>query len=251
MNYLFSRSPSPMIGGAIPQLWVDADDDNKRIMNGSDISELKNKSASGLNDFQQATQAQQPLYSASGINGKGCIESVNTDGDDVLLSTTTTSGSKNIFLQFVFKPTALSLLPASTLCYVSFDGGAELLYIVVTIISPGVNKIRSKIWNGSVDIDVIAAINPIVFGNIYLITVIYDITNNQHILRINGVQQGTNTAGLSGSYSDIQLSLPNADVAPRGMSSLTGAFFYQNTIPSIESIKMRERYLANRYNINI
>lgn len=253
MNYLQlqSRSPAPLAAGGIPQVWVDADDDNKRIMNGSDISELKNKSAGTLNNFQQATQALQPLYSISGINGKGCIESVNTDADDVLLSTTTLSGSKNILLQLVFKPVALSVLPASTLCYVVFSGGAELLYIVVTVISPGVNKIRSKIYNGSTDVDVISAVNPIVFGDVYLITVIYDIDNNQHILRINGVQQGTTTTSLSGSYSDIKLSLPNADIPPRAMSSLTGAFLYQNIIPSIEVIKMRERYLANRYNINI
>ncbi len=75
-------------GGFLPtdlgnlELWLDAE---KGItLNGADVSAWADQSGSG-NDFDQTTDSKQPLFVASGINGRNSIE-INTDTDELLRS---------------------------------------------------------------------------------------------------------------------------------------------------------------------
>ena len=54
------------------QLWLDASDSSTVTLNGSNVSEWRDKSASGIN-YSQATAAYQPGYSTSYKNGKNAI----------------------------------------------------------------------------------------------------------------------------------------------------------------------------------
>jgi len=54
-------------------LWLDADDSDTITLNGTDVSQWDDKSGNGYH-ASQAVAAAQPLYVASGLNGKGSVE---------------------------------------------------------------------------------------------------------------------------------------------------------------------------------
>ncbi|MFM6881720.1 MAG: hypothetical protein ACKPKK_13905, partial [Dolichospermum sp.] len=70
-------------------LWLDAADSSTIILNGSTVSQWNDKSGNGRNAIQ-ATAANQPAYTANGLNGKPVL---TFDGiNDFLVSSTGTYG---------------------------------------------------------------------------------------------------------------------------------------------------------------
>ena len=61
-------------------LWFDAEDTNSITLNGSNVSQWRDKSGNARH-ASQATAANQPTYLAAGFNGKPTLQ---TDGNDVL-----------------------------------------------------------------------------------------------------------------------------------------------------------------------
>lgn len=59
-------------------LWLDAEDSASITLNGSNVSQWKDKSG-GNRHFAQGSGADQPLYSVTGFNGKPAIENVSND----------------------------------------------------------------------------------------------------------------------------------------------------------------------------
>lgn len=68
--------------GASLALWLDADDASTITLNGSNVSQWDDKSGNARN-ATQASAANQPTYSASGINGKPMVQGDNSN--DVLI----------------------------------------------------------------------------------------------------------------------------------------------------------------------
>jgi hypothetical protein len=77
--------------GASLALWLDADDAETIILNGSTVSQWNDKSGSGRN-ANQTDAARQPAYLPTGFNGKPTLQ---TDGND-FLSLGVTSLGRNV-----------------------------------------------------------------------------------------------------------------------------------------------------------
>lgn len=69
---------TPAALGTNLALWLDADDASTITLNGSNVSQWSDKSGNNRN-ATQATAASQPLYSATGFNGKPTVENVSGD----------------------------------------------------------------------------------------------------------------------------------------------------------------------------
>lgn len=66
-------------------LWLSPQDASTITLNGSDVSDIADKSGNG-NDFAQTTAVIQPLYNTTGINGRNTITCVHAN-DEHLLNT--------------------------------------------------------------------------------------------------------------------------------------------------------------------
>ncbi len=246
-HFLPNLIPHFTTTGKFPDLWVDPDNEDKRILNINDISELKKKNVGSLQNPQQTNIARQPAFQASGINGRGCLETINTDADDVLISSNPAFASgKDFVVQYAFKFIAHSVIPASYPYQIEFAGAVAQF---IPVINATDSRLVSRIFQG-VTKDAISSINPLSVNGEYIATHIYDFSNNSHIFRLNGVQQGTSTTTLTGTPTGVDITYFNL-TAFRAMSGLMGASALQFSIPPLPAIKRRERRLANYYNIQI
>lgn len=240
--------PHPMVSGEVPELFMDANDDN-RVSTRSDppnllITSLRNKSTGSLNNFFQPALDKQPRLQANGINGLGSIESRDTD--DVLESVNTVSAAPvNFYLQFVWRMTAV---PPSTIYAMSMNFGGGFQYFLVR--TPATGKMQSRPFLGS-SVGIIESIAAINADTTYIFTVIYDQPNSLHKFTINGVVQGTSSSLVSNNYSDRNNFLMNHVSVPISGASLGGTFLFHRRIPTDLTIARRTRYLANRYNVTV
>lgn len=79
------------LGSALLTAWYDAADGNTITLNGTNVAQWADKSGNSGRDLSQATASNQPLYSATGMNG---LATVTFDGvADRLTGTLTTATS--------------------------------------------------------------------------------------------------------------------------------------------------------------
>lgn len=60
-------------------LWLDASDATTITLNGSTVSEWRDKSGAGAPAAAQSTAASQPAYNATGVNGRGSVDFDSTE----------------------------------------------------------------------------------------------------------------------------------------------------------------------------
>lgn len=82
-----SKQSGGLPAGIVPKVWLDASDTTTYTLNGSTVSEWRDKSANAY-VFSQGTAANQPTRITSGLNGKNTIE---WGGNDKLDSTAAAS----------------------------------------------------------------------------------------------------------------------------------------------------------------
>jgi len=96
-------------------LWLDAADASTITLNGSTVSQWNDKSGNGRN-ASQATAANQPTYSATGLNGKGTLSFDGTNDSMTILGGsiplhTALSGNNNHSATMLIFPERTSNLP--------------------------------------------------------------------------------------------------------------------------------------------
>ena len=92
---------TPAALGSSLALWLDADDVSTITLNGSNVSQWNDKSGNGRN-VSQATAANQPTYTPSGLNGRPAV--VFDGVNDYLAAASPLIGTTHS-LFFVFTPT--------------------------------------------------------------------------------------------------------------------------------------------------
>lgn len=231
---------------AIPlDIWVDPAVDPKRIQDNGNVQTLQ-KIEGTLADFTEADSGERPLYVSNGINGLGAIES--QDADRRLGSNNVVSSSQISFvIQFGWMRTADN---PGYIFSTGFSGGdAYVLAFDETI-----DKFLSRSFESGVGfIGSFNSANTFAVDAPVAVTLIYDAPNTSIVLRVNGIQEGSTSTVVTASTTAYNIILLNH----WGTSSLgsigqrIGAFMSNwGTLPSLDQIKARERYLMNRYAIS-
>jgi hypothetical protein len=130
--------------GSALALWLDADDASTIILNGSTVSQWRDKSGNARH-ASQATAANQPTYSATGLNGKGTLnfdgtnDSMTIIGGNIPLHTAL-SGDNNHSATMLIFPEMTSNLPV--LFHSPLGGGGYLFLFELN--NPGLYWIYSS-----------------------------------------------------------------------------------------------------------
>jgi hypothetical protein len=107
-------------------LWLDANDASTITLNGSTVSQWRDKSGNARH-ASQATVANQPMYSATEFNGNGRIRFDGTNDSLSIASTALfSSGNANLSMFFVYSSIASSGYGAIFANYIA--GNLEVLY---------------------------------------------------------------------------------------------------------------------------
>jgi hypothetical protein len=244
------KQPHPLTWGYNRDMFYDAHDADKRILNGSNISLLYNKGDSPLgNTFSQGTIAKQPLFNASGINGRGVIE-VTSDGSGQRLVRNNSGSFRSIFyVSFVY---FFPSIPSTTRHLYGVDFGFAIR--IHDIIKTSAGRLQSKYTNFSGTTTTIQSPDALSAGRAYIIEVVHDPIAPFHGLYVDGVLKASTTSVTDSTDPRLYISLMNAgnqglSLASRGRM---GTFlFRQGSIPSDAVRAWRNRYLANRYNVAI
>jgi hypothetical protein len=229
-----------------PDIWVDPAVDGKRIMDGPNIQTLQKLQPGTLADFTQGTPSARPFYEANGINGFGSVEI--TGSSQVLKSSNAAPSSQISFTaQFGFEYT--NAAPGGDYVFsMTFEPTTQYLFTFNAVSKTFwcrpwrqfVGNVGDFVSTGTLEIN-----TPVV------LTIIYDVPNQIHALRINGVQDGFSSTVITNfrSGNDIFM-LKHVDpvAVPSAIGFRMGAFIYnRNVLPSLNQIKARENYLMNRY----
>lgn len=234
--------PNPALAaGENPLWWIDVDDENYRIMNSGNFETVRQKT-DRTSAFTQSTAVNQPSLLKNGL-GAG-YDSLHTDRDNgfenIESSGNTTSGGElTVFMLFKF--TALSVIPTTTLMTLYGGGGNNYnIYIQPdSSVRAGLPALASFI-----DSDTI-----LVSGSVYLLAVRYSNSQNLHDMRINRVAQSqTNTAPTPLLGGNIILG--NENGFPRCGTIDFGRWFlgFDKRL-SDETVKIIEQGFYNYYNL--
>lgn len=85
-------------------LWLDANDPNTITLNGSTVSQWNDKSGNGRN-AAQSTAANQPTFTASGLNGKSVVTFASSNSTFLTFSDISVTDN-NVFVASVYQRTA-------------------------------------------------------------------------------------------------------------------------------------------------
>lgn len=238
--------PHPMATNPIPDAWIDADDENKRTLNGADISALANK-ATDFIVFSQPDADIQPRFQSSGINGLGVMEYVDHPSLEKLNSNNNiVSGPPNFFLQFVWRYTGVLIGTNGYIFSIVFSSGGTVQYLLT--IWPDFQKIISRPW-ALANVGAIVSNLALNQNQAYIIEILYDQSASLHSLTIDGIFQISSNTMINISTDQMNLFTNHPSLTAPQVQY--GGLMIQKTIPSELSIRRRRRYLANRYNISI
>lgn len=247
INPLYISHPTTV--GKTPDVWANPNDNNKRTMNGANVQGLGNKSI-GLSDFVELTASRQPLYQSNGINGLGAIES--RDSFSRLKSDNSVASSSPVYTATFGWMHTIDPTPPGYIFTVAFTSS----HVYILAFDDVTERFLSRSWTSGLGF----------FGAFYssnsfsrnipvIVTVIYDSPNSQTILRVNGSQEGSTSSVISAACTDYDINLLAhwTDGAYLSMPGQRFGEFMANagSLPTIEQIRRRERYLANYYNVSI
>ena len=241
--------PHPATAGINPDLWTDADDEDRRTISiGDQISNLRNKWV-GFNDFSQASAPLQPEYESNGINGLGSVAKIDSPSLEKLNSLNLiASAPPNFFLQFVWRYTGTLAGTDGYIFTIIFSGGGTVQYLLT------INIVTQQIWSRPwwQPVGTVGGITSSLTLNqnqAYIIEILYDQTSSLHSLTLNGIFQGSSSTMITTIIDRFHIYTNHPTLsAPQ---SQEGTLFFNQTIPSALQIQRNRRYLANRYNISI
>lgn len=237
-------------------LWLDAADAATITLNGSTVSQWNDKSGNGFH-LTQGTAANQPTYSATGLNGRPTL---STDGNDVL-SRSNVPILKNVgqgtIAIVVEYPAAASFVNGAIELYVA--GGTALTRMVVTPNTTGTAN-RQSIGGRRLDADSFAAVNSstdslALRGSPFFKVAQLDYQNAQANHWTNGTQDLTaaafQSAGNTSNTDAGSLSIFGAanigQLMPSG-TKISEIIVVENTISAINRQRI-DGYLAHKWGL--
>jgi hypothetical protein len=122
---------TPASLGASLALWLDADDASTITLNGSTVSQWRDKSGNARH-ASQAAAANQPTYSATGFNGNGRIRFDGTN-DNLSIASTALFSSGNADLSMFFVYNSIASSGYGTIFANFSEGNLQVLYSTATL----------------------------------------------------------------------------------------------------------------------
>lgn len=249
------------------KLWLDASDSTTITLNGSNVSEWRDKSGAGSPAAAQATAASQPAFNATGVNGRGSIDFDATESLAFASSTASFNYLHNATggtMLIVWKPDTSSnpdairwLLnnsnnsSANTGISLSFDDRSSVSRN--NRISMIVNRGASGVSTSSVvsNNDFIAAADAFC-----LLSVVCDNANatagNRLFLYHNGTSSGvantlTNAASTGNATTNLTIGNFGGGGSPASVAEM---IFYEGVLTSANRSRV-EKYLGKKYGITV
>ena len=231
-------SPKQIAGLSV---WLDAADSATVTLNGSTVSEWRDKSGNSVN-VTQSTAARQPTYSSAAINGQNAL---TFDSNDWLVTSGLSLPTTNQTIFAVFRENGevgnagyWVLTPASGNDYTSSDsvfaeasGGATLI---------GYMNIPALDESGS--------------GNVPLSVCTANLAAVSSTVRRNGADKGTANHGRSGSSSGLLIGARYLDGAPNIFYAANMTFCefirYSSSLGASQ-VSSVEKYLAKKWGITL
>jgi len=243
-----ARQPHPATQGDIGNdIFVDADDADKRILNGSNIAQLQNKSISSYANFSQGIIANQPLYTDAAINGHGAIYVDVVGSSKRLISVNPGTFPLIFYISFIYQFATYS---TSTRHVFGIDFG----FAIAThgILRSGSGFMQSQYYALGWGTETITGTTFIAFNTPYLIEVLYDGSTSRHELYVNGNLEASTTNVHNNSFTKTNATLMNSGNTGLNLSAkgyMGGVLFRRGSIPLDEIRFWRRKYFLTRYGI--
>lgn len=246
-------------------LWLDASDLSTITLNGSNVSEWRDKSGAGAPAAAQGTAASQPAYDASGLNGRGTIDFAttrvmvfgsstasfnylhnSTGGTVFIVIRPGDSSDPNVYAPFLMNNADTS---ANTGISLVFDDrvSASRNNALVAVVNRGVSGAQT------------AAIIPSNFfatANAYcVLSVAYDCGNATASSRLRAYLNGTvnattNTVTNAAATGNASTNMTIGSVGGGTRAAVAEMLFYQGVL-STSRRRTVEGYLGKKYGITV
>jgi len=230
-------------------LWLDAADASTISLNGSKVSQWDDKSDSGF-DAVQATEADQPDYNATGMNGKGTIDFVAADteflscGDNVVYSNT---NGMSVFVVVDHTDDG-----ANQMIVTKYDAANNKReWYLATTFADTKSNFSTQLANGTFDPDEVATIAayaptvPTIFSSIWVPDVSTDIYAN------GGSKSSAVDAAPTMTDTDEPIYVGKQGPANNYMNGKIAEIIIYNTALSDAARQAVETYLSNKWGITI
>jgi hypothetical protein len=261
----------PMASGFNPRsisglsLWLDASDSSTITLNGSNVSEWRDKSGAGSPAAAQGFAANQPAYNASGLNGRGTIDFAttrslvfgsstasfnylhnSTGGTVFIVIRPGDSSDPNAYAPFLINNNDTS---ANTGISLAFDDRVSVSRnnALVAVVNRGVSGFQT------------AAIIPNNFfatANAYcVLSVAYDCGNATASSRMRAYLNGTvnattNTVANAAATGNASANMTIGSAGGGTRAAVAEMLFYQGVL-STSRRQTVERYLGKKYGITV
>jgi hypothetical protein len=238
----------PFLSGPSPDLYIDPQVEEGRVLSGDNIVELSNLSVGGsFNPLTQGTEALQPEFEPNGINGLASIARVDSPSIEHLISFNTIPSSQmNFFLQFVWRYTGTLSGTGGYSVILTFNDLNTVQYIMKQDVATG--KLESRPYvEGEGYLGWIQSISSLTQNQPYVIEVRYDQLADLHTLTIDGVLEGSIDVRIP--YTINRNKIYTAHPVASGPASEISAFSFHRQIPDNSVIEERRRYLSQKYGI--
>jgi hypothetical protein len=247
-------------------LWLDASDSSTITLNGSNVSEWRDKSGYGSPSASQSTAASQPAYTASAINGRPGVsfeltESLvfqgstasfnylhNATGATIFVAFLPDAASNPDAIRYLFNNTNNSSANTGLAIFIDDRSSVSRNNALVASVNRGVSgQSTSTIAANNFFSSLVAAT---------VLSVTLDNANataaNRLIARLNGTATAT-VNSLTNAAAATNASL-NMTIGNFGGGGLTGALseilFYQGVLSSSQRSAV-ERYLGKKYGVTV
>jgi hypothetical protein len=248
-------------------LWLDASDSSTITLNGSNVSEWRDKSGAGAPAAAQSTAASQPAYNASGVNGRGSVDFDSTES--LVFGSSTASfnylhNATGATIFCVWKPDAASNPDAiryllNNTNNSSANTGISLFFDDRSSVSRN-NRIFISInrgASGAATSTVTTNNDFVVAANAYFVfSVVADNANatagSRLFLYQNGTSSGvTNTLTNAAATGNASLNMTIGNFGGGGSpASIAEMLFYQGVLSAAQRQTV-ERYLGKKYGITV
>lgn len=213
--------------------WLDADDSTTVTLNGTTVSEWRDKSGNGRH-ASQATAANQPTYTANALNGKRALTTTGTAGQGMTLSAWTYSTNNTAI--FVFKTAGLN--------QAVFQRGSVNAEGSALVQNPGSGLVlRARRGGASADSEISYTANEWVIGAAV-------ITSSSVRVYKNGVY-GTTQGGTLAYSGSVALRLFALSSTLYTMNGSIAEFLYYDSALSESQVTSVAKYLSKKWNITL